>query len=209
MLTFFMQKPKVKESQIDTLISTILTHFKHQSEIAKLITQKQWIFQHQITLSKRTSEKEAILLCYALFANTLMNCINSPEDIPELIRNYYSSSDYRHIGGDNGCYSFTLFDEVNNALLKASIAALVLSLITLPFSVPVGIIALGITLSTLLPTAFYALAETLPNQMQVKKEEDQLFNEVLSNLYPRELLESDNPHIAQNDPDSTNLAMVH
>ncbi|WED44483.1 hypothetical protein [Legionella cardiaca] len=189
MLTFFRQKSKVTKQQIDAALLNALNYFTDE-EIITLIRQKQSIFQQQIIQSKHASEKESILLCYALFAKTLMNCVKSPSDIPDFIDHYYTSSYYCHVGGENGCYSYTLFDEVNAALLKTSLAVLVLSFITLPFSIPVSLIALGIAISILLPTGFYAAAETLPNQMKIKKEEDILFHQLYLNLTSQKDLNS-------------------
>ncbi|CEK10506.1 lpg1689 family Dot/Icm T4SS effector [Legionella hackeliae] len=175
---FFQSKTKISEESIEKLVTDSIKYFKNQHSTINLISRKKWAFQRQLSLCDNIFEKEAILRCYALFAKTLINCVRVPQDMPILVRNYYYSSDYCHIGGDETYYSYTLFDDVNTMLLKASFTAFVFSFIALPFSVPLSLIVLGTSLSILLPTAFYALVETVPHQAIVKQEEDELFKQV-------------------------------
>ncbi|OCH99263.1 hypothetical protein A8135_08445 [Legionella jamestowniensis] len=181
MLTFFQSKAKKSEDKINILISQSLKHLENQQVILQLITQKQWAFQCQLSHSQNALEKNAILRCYALFAETLLQCIQTPQNINEYIKNYYESSDYCPVGSDDN-HAYTLFDEINNTLLKVGLTAFVFSFVTLPFSMPIGLIVLGISLAVMLPTAFYALVETIPNQTKIKKEEKALFTELYSCL---------------------------
>ncbi|ASQ46069.1 lpg1689 family Dot/Icm T4SS effector [Legionella clemsonensis] len=181
MLTFFQSKAKISEERISALISKSLKYIEHQQILSNLIMQKQWAFQNQLSHSQNTFEKNAILRCYALFAQTLLSCIQTPQNIKELIENYYQSSDYCPVGQEDS-HPYTLFDEVNNVLLKTGLTVFVFSFITLPFSVPIGLIILGVSLSITLPTAFYALVEIIPNQAKIKNEEKALFTQLYSCL---------------------------
>lgn len=207
MLTFFQKTATINPEQIDNMIRASLEYFSNCPEISNLITQKQSAFLNQLAESKRSGEKKSLLLSYAIFAETLTNCINNPSHIDSFVHSYYSSPNYRHVGGENGCYSYTLFDAVNSILLKLSIAAFILSFVLLPFTLPMGLVAVGISLSIFLPTAFYALAETKANEMRVRKEEATLFNQISVSLNSQEKtgeLPLNNENLFPNNPVTVN-----
>nr|HAT8713079.1 hypothetical protein [Legionella jordanis] len=184
MFTFF-EKPKIQlnESEIGQVMANVRHHFAAHPELTKLIESRQDVFQHQLNLTTNPSERKKLLLSYALFAETLLQCTKATaEEISDLAQDYYSSSYYRHIGGDQGCYSMTYYDEVNNHIFNASLALMVFSILLFPLSMIGSLSLLAIAVTVILPSAYYDFVETWPNQLKIQKEEETLFTQIAHSL---------------------------
>lgn len=105
--------------------------------------------------------------------------INDDDKQAHYIESYYNSSDYIHV---NDQYSYTLYDELANDLIAASIVICIGGALSFPFSLLAGAVIVGIALSLLVPTLFFHNTVTRPNAKEVRQIEDDSFNTLLPHL---------------------------
>lgn len=175
---------------------------KQSGALIELINQRQAAFITQINKTKKESERQKFINSYFHFASTIDAYIKNPTDIHDVISTYHGSSDYIYVGGEKGEFSYSFADKAASHLVKLGLLMLGASLITLPFSLLFGLIGVGISLIILGPSLFYVLAESLPNQANVKKEEHTLF------IAAQELINPDNNEGLTNDTEGPHLEIL-
>lgn len=191
MVNFFRtNRPQITEDEAKNLLVQAigkLDVYKDVMEwknVTRLLGEKQFVIQQQIAQADNQTTKEKLIRSSYLFAQTLMRCIDTPAEQQNFVSNYHNSTDYYHIGGDKGQYSYTFTDNVMSNLTQISTAMLVCSFIALPFDLTIGLIVLGVAIFILAPTLFYAIAETNANRLEVQKEEKNLFAAVMTLVSP-------------------------
>jgi hypothetical protein len=168
-----------------------------------LIYNRKAAFMQQIYLLEDDEKSQQLFIeAYVHFAQILQYYIDHPDNINSRISQYHDSKAYCHVGGYDNELSYTFYDKAANYTLKFGLLLLVVGLVATPFNLPFGLIVIGISLTLMAPSLFYYLAITRQNELEVKKEETELFMEAQRVVDPEAVVELTEEQIYENNSSS-------
>lgn len=171
-------------SKANLILQRVINYSLHsdnekRNNFQRLLLQRQKAFLDEIQGTKEPLERNKLSHAYLLFIQTLDNCLKEPKHANKYMDNYYHSPDYIQLGGNKNRCKQTPMDRVVSGVSVLGIVSLTISFVLMLINLPAGLITFAIALTLLAPSFFYTLAETLPNKVQVSKEESALFEAAL------------------------------
>lgn len=183
-----LKKPKPKTvAEGDAAILAVKTKLEklpyavYSQELLNLIEQRRQDYKFKIESIEKKADQQIYIVAYNHFAQNIRRYIDKPTHLYEKMNEYHNSNDYCHVGrvfaDGKQDVSYYLADEMAKHLIKLGILAVIISVIALPFHLPLSLIVMSIGLCAMLPGFFYNISITDPKERYIKEVELNLFGE--------------------------------
>lgn len=174
---FNVSKPQQHESYSELITSIrdnkALQNNNLRFDLIQLLEHKHKLFLAQMDQASPNTRRW-LNESYILFLRTMKACINHPEDTALHMHQYINSPYYFQVAGPNGEYSYRSEDSLAQKTAVISLALLIASAVFIPICFPLAVAGMAMSLTVLIPSLFYLIAETIPHKRAAEKEDYKL-----------------------------------